>query len=378
MLWVGESPITKLAWGENRYPIHKTYLFDQLCIGIDMEEAEKKDLAANGAFNSSFYKCVSVYKTILDVILYKALDLKYYDDLFVNDPLNFLCNAPENYDVYQYISNMGMKFLYIRNNLFVERLSAEQISKLIYDYDKSTISPESEEIVKQTYAETIKYYADKPNSMNVNYGPFNPNFFAPNNSVVVGVNIDIFTNNGLSDAEWKENFFKQLERMSEILSQIRNDLENKLDIPVTVIRYDINSIIKISENNNSPKSYSLKYIMDHEQDTETRLPGSVRVFHDVSVKKWRLTVQLEKKGIWFLSVFFNDDGTFSKFCLDAEYASDAHYEFYAEDKIRKLIYQEGDEDKYFHEILIRYVQNHSGSDLLTLIEPFITISFHYD
>ena len=84
-----------------------------------------------------------------------------------------------------------------------------------------------------------------------------------------------------------------------------------------------------------------------------------------------------EKNLVFIC-FFNDDGTFSNFCLDAEYASDSHYEFYAENMIRKLIYQKGDEDKYFHEILIRYVQKYSGSDLLKLIEPFITMRFHYD
>jgi len=349
--------------------IYDTDLLDKLCIEIDIKEAKKKGLVKYGILISRFYKCVSVYKPILDVILYKELDLKYYDDLFVNDPLEFICNTPENYDVYQYISNMGMKFLYIRNNLFVERLSIDQINNFVSDYDKSNISKESVEIVKQTYKDIIKYYTDKPDTMNVEYGPFNPYFFAPNNSVVIGVNIDFFSDNGLSDDKWKENFFNQMSKANEILDNMRNELANKLSIPVTVIRYDKNSTIKIGNKKKINKTYTLQYIMEHEQDR------FCRVFHDVSIKKWRMTLQLEEKRIWFLSVFFNDDGTFSKFSLDAEYASDSHYEFYAEDKIRELLYQEGDEDRYFHEILIRYVQNQSGSALLSLIEPFITMSF---
>ena len=214
--------------------------------------------------------------------------------------------------------------------------------------------------------------------MNVEYGPFNPQFFAPNNSVVIGANVDFFAYNGLSDDEWTKNFFNQNGKFNEILEIIRNELKNKLNIPVTVIRYDENSTIKISQYDNSNKAYSLSYLINHAQVKETRLPGSCSVFHDVSIKKWRMTVQLDEKRIWFLSVFFNDDGTFSNFFLDAEYASDSHYEFYAENEIRKLIYQNGDEDKYFHEILIRYVQKQSGEDLLTLIKPFIVTCYRYD
>lgn len=358
--------------------INNIDLLNKLCIDINIDEATQKGLAENGILNSKFYKCAAIYKSILDTLLYKKLDLKYYDDLFINDPLKFCCNAPENYDVYQYISNMGMKFLYIRNNLFVERLSSDQINRLVFDYDKSALTSESVQIVEQTYADVIKYYTDKPDTMNVEYGPFNPSFFAPNNSIVIGVNIDFFADNGLHDNEWKENFFNQTGKSNKILKKIGNDLGNRLSIPVTVIRYDENSTIKLENKKEIMKTYTLQYLIAHEQDNEIYLPGSCRVFHDVSIKKWRMTLQLDAERIWFLSVFFNDDGTFSNFSLDEEYASDYHYEFYAEDKIRELLYQKGDEGKYFHEILIRYVKNKSGSDLLSLIDPFITMRFHYD
>lgn len=358
--------------------INNVDLLNKLCIDINIDEAAKKGLAENGILNSKFYKCTAIYKSILDTLLYKKLDLKFYDDLYINDPLKFCCNTPENYDVYQYISNMGMEFLYIRNNLFVERLSIDQINRLVFDYDKSALTPESVQIVEQTYADIIKYYTDKPDTMNVEYGPFNPCFFAPNNSIVIGVNIDFFSDNGLHDYEWEKNFFNQMGRSNEILKKIENELGKKLSIPVTVIRYDENSTIKLENKKEIMKTYTLRYLIEHEQVKETYLPGNCRVFHDVSIKKWRMTFQLDEKRNWFLSVFFNDDGTFSSFSLDAEYASDSHYEFYKEDKIRELIYQKGDEDKYFHEILIRYVKNKSGSDLLSLIDPFITMRFHYD
>ncbi len=107
--------------------------------------------------------------------------------------------------------------------------------------------------------------------------------------------------------------------------------------------------------------------------------GSHRVFHDVSMKKWRVTYQLDKERLWFLSVFLSEDGTFDlKFSLDKEAASDSHYEFTNEAELRKALKQPGDEELYLHEILIRYANKHGAASLLSVIYPYVTAQFHYD
>lgn len=127
--------------------------------------------------------------------------------------------------------------------------------------------------------------------------------------------------------------------------------------------------------------YTLEYIMSlgcHEQEIIFRTPpGTCYVSHDQSMKKWRLRVQLDKVRLWFLSVFVHDDGSFDKYSLDLEAANDCHYEFVEEEKIRKALYAPGDENQYFHEILIRYVQQHGGDALLDLIRPCIAQAFCY-
>ncbi len=107
--------------------------------------------------------------------------------------------------------------------------------------------------------------------------------------------------------------------------------------------------------------------------------GSHCVFHDVSMKKWRVTYQLDKERLWFLSVFISEDGTSDlKFFLDKEAASDSHYEFTNEVAIRKTLKQPGDEELYLHEILIRYANKHGAASLLSVIYPYVTAQFHYD
>lgn len=105
--------------------------------------------------------------------------------------------------------------------------------------------------------------------------------------------------------------------------------------------------------------YTLEYIMAQESRPEIigrGRPGTCYARYDRSMGKWHLRIQLDKIALWFLSVFVRDDGSFDKFSLDREAAEDSHYEFVEEQNIRKKLYAAGDENKYFHEILIRYVQ----------------------
>lgn len=123
--------------------------------------------------------------------------------------------------------------------------------------------------------------------------------------------------------------------------------------------------------------YTLEYIKKKECLSEERVPGACQVRYDQSLKKWHLHILLDDEQLWYLSVFVRDDGSFEKYSLDKETANDSHYEFIDESKIRKNLYIYGDENKYFHEILIRYIQEHGGDALLSQIMPYVTKQFHF-
>lgn len=123
--------------------------------------------------------------------------------------------------------------------------------------------------------------------------------------------------------------------------------------------------------------YTLEYIAAQEGRSGEENPGAWHVWHDRSMEKWRLRIQLDADRLWYLSVFIRDDGSFEKYSLDEEAAKDSHYEFVEEQKIRKCLYIPGDENRYFHEILLRHVQSHGGASLLTQIMPYVTEQFHF-
>ena len=126
------------------------------------------------------------------------------------------------------------------------------------------------------------------------------------------------------------------------------------------------------------QAYSLAYIRGYEGIKREHHAGARYAWHDKTLGEWRLTIQLDNQGIWFLSVFVKEDGRFEKYSLDYEMASDFHYEFRDEKGLRKKIYSSGDEKKYLAEVLIRYVQTNGGNALLSALHPFITAQYHYD
>ena len=124
-------------------------------------------------------------------------------------------------------------------------------------------------------------------------------------------------------------------------------------------------------------NYTLEYLHSLEENKREQCVGNRWVWHDVFLKQWQLKVQLEETAYWFLTVFINDDGTFSRYSLDEEGADDSHYHFINEAAIRKQVYQPGDEQLLLDEILIRYAGSYGGDALLRLIKPHLTAQYHY-
>lgn len=136
-------------------------------------------------------------------------------------------------------------------------------------------------------------------------------------------------------------------------------------------------LIKALLSYSAKPRYTLDYIMAREGFPKERVPGAFHARYDQSMGKWHLRIQLDNEHLWYLSVFIRDDGSFEKYSLDKEAANDSHYEFVEEQKIRKSIYSVGDENKYFHEILIPYVYAFGGEALLNKIMPYVTEQFHF-
>ena len=124
--------------------------------------------------------------------------------------------------------------------------------------------------------------------------------------------------------------------------------------------------------------YDLEYIKKVEGQKRTFGVNAQNVGYDISMKQWRLRAQLDEKSYYYLSVFFDEEGTIQNYSLDEEAAHDSHDEFRNEKAVRWRLYQPGDEHKYLHEIFSCYIKKSGGMALHQALEPFILAEFHYD
>ena len=67
-------------------------------------------------------------------------------------------------------------------------------------------------------------------------------YYAPNDSLIIGVRYDDFNLNGQTGEEWDANRKKQFDYLFELMENIENDGKNKLSALVTCIKYDEYSV----------------------------------------------------------------------------------------------------------------------------------------
>lgn len=101
------------------------------------------------------------------------------------------------------------------------------------------------------------------------------------------------------------------------------------------------------------------------------------LYHDISLHQWRLTIQLDEHRIWFLSVFFDEEGAVKKFSLDYEAENDSHYVFHDESGVRRALAPDKEENTLLDEIFRDYIIDHGGFTLVDKLEPYITEQYHF-
>ncbi len=164
---------------------------------------------------------------------------------------------------------------------------------------------------------------------------------------------------------------------SPSLDMINSFLRNGGNIPESSATNTHNSSQSEHSKVSSGEAYSLEYIKGYFNSNMEKHPGARTSTYDSSLKKWRMRIQLDESGRWFLSVFRNEDGTLDKYSLDDECADDSQYEFVDEIGVKKKLCTHENENKYLAEIMIDFIKSHSASELLKQIYPFVTKEFHY-
>lgn len=177
-----------------------------------------------------FYTLYALYSDFLYEYLLKHTDIKKYDDMLSEMNSNVISN--DRKDLYQFLSSNYLKNLYVRNNLYIERLSdadirflTDRILNAEYDYDEKV-----EELIERTFR-TVIFDEIGVNNVETNYGPDAPDFYAPVDSLVIGDRID---NDKVVDA-------------TQLMNDLNLSIQESLNVKTTLIHYSDESVHKIGK-----------------------------------------------------------------------------------------------------------------------------------
>ena len=212
----------------------------------DMNLLVSKGLYENNSFSSKYYQLYKYYKVLLDRYLVNKLSLNVYDRSIDNTGLNFTPVRKENMDYYQYMSSMNLKYIYLRNNLYVEKLSSENIAKILSLTDNELANPSDDiiRLVEDTYTDVIDVNNDKNTTCMSCYGPDNDKYWFPSNELIIGIRYDIFADNGLGeDDKWEENNNKQIMFINTLIDSIEDT--SSVSTKLNVIWYNDDTIKEV-------------------------------------------------------------------------------------------------------------------------------------
>ncbi|WP_427875643.1 hypothetical protein [Flavobacterium sp. MMS24-S5] len=127
----------------------------------------------------------ALYRKALDHYFLEKLDLKKYDSLLATSKLRFIRRSTKRQNVYQQTSTLALNYIYLRNNIYIERLDKKRLVFLQSRIDNQKLNVDEEliEVVRKTYSEIINVFPEEKSSRTVLYSKDGKKT-APNNAVI--------------------------------------------------------------------------------------------------------------------------------------------------------------------------------------------------
>ena len=209
-----------------------------------------KGLYDNDDLTERYYILLKNYKVLFEKYLMSKISLKDMDNKIINSGLSFVPVGNDKMDFYQKFSSMGLKYIYLRNNLYVYKLSLEDIDKLV-NLSKEELDNPSEDLMN-LINDTYKIVIDaRPLGEDVSvdyrkcYGIDSDDYWIKSDELVIGVRYDEFADNGLGENDnWMDNYNKQLEFLGNIMIDMEKSSSDVLGIKVNFLYFDETSVRK--------------------------------------------------------------------------------------------------------------------------------------
>lgn len=186
--------------------------------------------------SDKYFELLNSYRNFLEQFLKELLPLELIDTKFKESDLGFSTVKEEDKDFYQMYSNMGLSYMYLRNNVYIENLTDEELEFLS---SKKGYDKETKEFIKNTCTKVVNPHED---NKIIFYGPENGKFLCNSNDLVIGIRYDEFNDN-VSDNEFEEKFLKKQRLVSQICTVVEAANSNE-NINIRCIQYNEFSVKK--------------------------------------------------------------------------------------------------------------------------------------
>jgi hypothetical protein len=210
--------------------------------------ASEKGLGDPGRYSERYMELQAYYRKALEAHLLEVLRLDLYEEEFDKSKLGFMPEPETRISYYQRYSMLKFEHLYLRNDLYIEHLSTEDIALLeaLHAQNGSEVTPEAIELAKRTYPEVIWVYGvdGKPHSADVNvvFVPYGVS--APSNALKIAFCSPAhFTEEGNLDFTGAD---ERAEFLVKRLPEIKAEMEAKLPVPVAVLLTDGSTVMFIT------------------------------------------------------------------------------------------------------------------------------------
>lgn len=186
----------------------------------------------------SYLKLYKLYNNLLVQYLIKKYDLNLYDKMIKDSNRLFTKVDTNDMDIYQYVSSKYLDYLYIRNNIYIEKLSQEEL--LYLSSTKELLDSNNEQFIEKTYKKVI---FENEYTM---YGPDNSKYLKKPNTLIIGLRCKSIDLNNGSDDEL-DNFLSQQQYLKLFIPELSRQLNDRNLDSIEVIEYNNSSVVKKQE-----------------------------------------------------------------------------------------------------------------------------------
>ena len=163
-------------------------------MNLTLEKFEKRSPKLNNEYYDKLTpKQINNYINLCNK--YYSFFIKYLNEIIdldriekIIDKVNIILKPVEENkkDLYQSIS--PYKYIYIRNNLYIERLTQDELNKLIQNNEyNDTIK----ELINNTYPKIINPYIDK--DIDIQYGPDSNKYISSSKNIILGIRFNDYS-----------------------------------------------------------------------------------------------------------------------------------------------------------------------------------------